>query len=366
MKILCVIDSLGSGGAQRQITQLAFGFKEIGHSVHLLTYHNDNFYASFLTENSIKVTCLEEENYLFRILKIRRFLRSNDFNAVLSFLEGANFICELSTLPTKRWTLVVGERNANENILSSFKLRVFRYFHFFADFVVSNSNANLDLVKKANGRLHHDKLKVVYNIVDLDIWKPSLLNVHNSENQIKILVLASQIYRKNLKGLVEALIMLDKFILDRISITWYGDFITPPFYDNSFQEANEMISSNNLKDKFSFHAAVPNINERMSEFDVIGLFSYNEGLPNAVCEGMACGKPILCSSISDIPTILKHQRELTFNPNSPLEISKAITHFCNLEMAERIRIGKLNREFAENNFSKIAITRSYLKMLENE
>lgn len=33
MKILCVIDSLGSGGAQRQLVSLAKGFKEKGNEV---------------------------------------------------------------------------------------------------------------------------------------------------------------------------------------------------------------------------------------------------------------------------------------------------------------------------------------------
>ena len=39
MKILCVIDSLGSGGAQRQLVGLAIGFKERGHEVSFLVYH---------------------------------------------------------------------------------------------------------------------------------------------------------------------------------------------------------------------------------------------------------------------------------------------------------------------------------------
>ena len=33
MNILCVIDILGSGGAQRQLVNIAIGFKERGHTV---------------------------------------------------------------------------------------------------------------------------------------------------------------------------------------------------------------------------------------------------------------------------------------------------------------------------------------------
>ena len=39
MKILCVIDSLGSGGAQRQMVNLARGFKSKGYDVEMLIYY---------------------------------------------------------------------------------------------------------------------------------------------------------------------------------------------------------------------------------------------------------------------------------------------------------------------------------------
>jgi len=38
MIILCVIDTLGSGGAQRQLVNIAIGFKERGHTVSFLVY----------------------------------------------------------------------------------------------------------------------------------------------------------------------------------------------------------------------------------------------------------------------------------------------------------------------------------------
>ena len=48
MKILCVINSLRPGGAQRQLVNLGIGFKEKGHEVSFLAYHNVNFYTTEL------------------------------------------------------------------------------------------------------------------------------------------------------------------------------------------------------------------------------------------------------------------------------------------------------------------------------
>lgn len=46
-RILCFIDSLGAGGAQRQLVNLAIGLKKRGYIVHFLVYHVDNFIYQF-------------------------------------------------------------------------------------------------------------------------------------------------------------------------------------------------------------------------------------------------------------------------------------------------------------------------------
>lgn len=116
MNILCVIDTLGAGGAQRQIVELAKGFVRRGHDVEFLTYYPIPFFNSVLESEGIHIFCIEESNYLMRLLKMRRFIRGRKYDAVLSFLEGANFICQVAGFPTRKWKLVVGERSANPEI----------------------------------------------------------------------------------------------------------------------------------------------------------------------------------------------------------------------------------------------------------
>ena len=43
-RILCFIDSLGAGGAQRQLVNLAFGLKKRDYIVSFLVYLVDDFY----------------------------------------------------------------------------------------------------------------------------------------------------------------------------------------------------------------------------------------------------------------------------------------------------------------------------------
>src|SRR5699024_7191018 len=116
MKILCFIDSLGPGGAQRQLVQLAKGFKERGCEVSFLTYHEINFFKPELNKIGIPVQTIVEPNYFKRIIKIRKAIRNEKVDAVLSFLEGANFMATFAGVPFRKWNLVVGERSPNPAI----------------------------------------------------------------------------------------------------------------------------------------------------------------------------------------------------------------------------------------------------------
>jgi hypothetical protein len=158
MKLLCVIDCLGPGGAQRQLVELALGIKENGNEVTFLTYHNNPFFNANIEKAGIIVISLNEPNYLKRFFRIRHYIRNGNFDSVLSFLEGANFLCEFSGLPFRRWNLVVGERSANPKILKSLKLKIYRWFHLFADYIVANSNSNLQIICSVNPLLSKKKV----------------------------------------------------------------------------------------------------------------------------------------------------------------------------------------------------------------
>ncbi|MDZ4329467.1 MAG: glycosyltransferase, partial [Flavobacterium sp.] len=210
MKVLCVIDSLGSGGAQRQLVNLAIGFKEKGHEVSFLVYHNINFFQGQLDEAQIQIHYVIEANYLKRLLKIRKFLRDGNQDAVLSFLEASNFMCEIASLPYRKWKLIVGERNSNPNILKSFKLRAYRWFHLFTDYIVANSQENINIVSKINPILSKKKLRVIYNKVDVNLFSP-VLNFKNENKLLNVIVLAGYRKQKNIEGLINGVNHLNDY-----------------------------------------------------------------------------------------------------------------------------------------------------------
>ena len=363
MKILCVIDSLGSGGAQRQLVELAVRFKERGHNVTFLVYHEKFFFKRYLDEAKIPVNVIIETNYLKRLFKMRKYIRKGNYDAVLSFLEAANFICEFAGLPWRKWKLVVGERSANPNINKSLKLMSFRWFHLFADFIVANSHENIKLIQRINPIISSRRLKVIYNMVDLDRWKPLPDFTPSQDGKFLLVVAASHIYYKNLNGLVEALHLLSKDELSKLTISWYGDCISEPYFDNSYIEGLQKIREYQLGNVISFFPAAKNIKEIIQNADGVALFSFFEGFPNTVCEAMACGKPVLSSNVSDIPIILSYDALVLFDPYNIDSIKKSLSYILSLSKEKLKEIGSMNLKIAKSRFDKEKIVNQYLQLL---
>lgn len=359
MKILCVIDSLGSGGAQRQLVELAKGFKEKGHKVSFLTYHNINFFRPELVKHNIPVKTIIEPNYVKRLFKIRKAIRKHKPDSVLSFLEAANFMTTLAGIPLRKWKLVVGERSANPALLSSLKLRIMRIPLLFSDCIVANSYSNVGLFRKAVPIVPKRKFRVIYNALDMDLWSPSDQPIGIGE-KVSILVAASHQYLKNAKGLLKALKELDENERKRIRITWYGD--ESP--DNSFNEAYAYMQEHGLKNNIEFRQAIPDIRDRMLKSNVIGLFSFHEGFPNVICEGMSLGKPVISSSVSDLPKILGKDSSFLFNPRDIDSIKRTLKYILGLNPQELKKAGMRNRNIAVRNFERRRVIQEYLILMK--
>ncbi|MFD2036799.1 glycosyltransferase family 4 protein [Belliella marina] len=366
MKILCVIESLEAGGAQRQLVGLASQFKSLGHEVNFLTYYDNPFYTSILESQGIEVNLIESRTYLGRVVKIRSFIRKGGYDSVLAFLETPSFICEIAGLPFRKWKLIVGERNANPKMLKAKKMKIFRFFHFFADEVVANSLVNIEMVKKVMPILPKNKFHVIYNMIDSNEWKPIKEPTRNVDSLfLEILVAGRHVPQKNLLGLIEALNLLPRKERDKIRIKWYGDKITPPYYDSTYVESLDLINKYDLNNIIKFYPATLKIKEKIQNSDVVGLFSIHEGFPNIVCEGMACGKPIIASTVSDIPLIIENPY-LLFDPTDHQSIANVLSRIVNMGKQELKSIGGENRKIAIEKFDPINISNKYLKLLSNE
>src|SRR5690606_1097113 len=337
------------------------GYKERGHFVSFLVYHSSDFFYDILSEHGIKVDVVLEKNLIKRISKMRSFIRRGDYDIVQSFLEGPNFICELAGLPFRKWKLVVGERSANPRIRKSLKKIILRMFHFFADKVIANSYATVDIIKSVNPCLRRSKYKVIYNSIDFRIIDSIKVTETTSSDKILLVVVASHQYLKNLSGFVDAFYLLPKNIQHKFKIEWYGAKA-----DGSYQEAIMKIRSYNLSEFFEFFDPTHDILIKMKKASFVGLFSLYEGLPNTICEAMSLGKPVICSDVSDMSIIMDQTSKFLFNPKDPTEIAEVLNKIAHMSQLEYHKVGIQNRIKAVELFDKEKVLDTYLNVFENE
>jgi glycosyltransferase involved in cell wall biosynthesis len=365
VKLLCFIDCLGSGGAQRQLATLAVGLKKRGHEVRFLVYHPQDHFLPQLQEADIPCQVIPPHSRWRRALAVRRVLRQGWQEVVLAFLEASCLYAELARIPRQRWGLVVGERSANPRILGGVS-RWFRQFHRSADVIVCNSHTNR-LMLEARFPFLKQKLTTIYNTVDLQLFRPALgqstTGSHSSSGPCRIVVAASYQGLKNMGGVARAMVLLRTIPpAQDIVVDWFGGIGADP---TPYHEAVDFITANALAGQFNFHPETRAIEKVFAGASAVGLFSFFEGLPNVVCEGMACGKPIVLSNVCDAGSLVRDGKNgFLCDPSSPESIAKAFGRLAGMSFEERQQMGSESRAVAEDLFCEQIVVERYEKIFE--
>ncbi len=368
MRILCLIDSLGSGGAQRQLSYLAALLKEAGHDVTVLTYHDLNFFQPYLAAQGVRVDCLGGLRPLRRIVAVRKAIRSANPDAVIAFLPTPSLLAELAGLPKRRFKLIVSERSLDIKGLTLAALRRF-LFHALADHVVANSHAQADFIRK-NAPWLAKRISTIVNCVDLNEFRPKAFSETKKNAKVSFLVLASFTHWKNPVGLVDSFVMVHQRRPDlNWSVDWYGNNLMRngiPSRHSFYQQTEHAIRLGRLESSFHLHDPCLDTAALYKQADALLLPSLFEGCPNVLCEAFACGLPVLASRVGDMARLIEHGvNGLLFDPQSTADICRAIERFCDLGADDFAAIGKANRQRAETLFSFGRFVDDYGQLLRN-
>jgi len=365
-RIVCLIDSLGSGGAQRQMVSLCRALTEAGHRVTLISYFRaDRFYEDLLVANNFEHIFIRAGNKLSRILNIRKTLLAINPDAVISYLDFPNMINELSGFG-HRWRVIVSERVSLGGKLS---LRDWIRFqlHRLSDVVVCNSWSFSDELRELAPWLK-GKVKTIINTVDLLLFSPAT-NPLSKEGRIEILVVASFQEKKNPFSVVHALHHIKQTgISCNLHLSWYGNNLfengKPTPMSKCYLDTVALIEQHEIQDLITIHDPVREIVDVYRSADGVMLPSFYEGFPNVICEAMACGKPILASNVCDHSQLVREgENGFLFAPHDPKSIAEAIKKFINLPLEDRIAMGRASRTLAEKLFDKDVFLAEYMKLI---
>ncbi len=357
-KVLCLIDGLGSGGAQRQLVGLASLLKNKGYDVLFVWYNEVDFFRSYLEEHNVRYEQLTASNALMKAVKLTiAIIRFNPDAIVAYNYQSSQLACCLKILGLKS-KIIVSERNMIQSIRCQEKVRFFLYR--WADYIVSNAQAQTDFINKYFEKLRI-KTRTIRNFVDSDYFIPSPSKNIETGNK-KILVVGRIARQKNIIAFMQAV----RKALDAgacITVDWYGRVaVSHKEYDKEMKRVYDELK---LQGKMTFHQQTHNILEKYQECDIFCLPSYREGFPNVICEAMSCGKPILCSNIAD-NALLVHNGEngQLFDPSSVDDIQEKLMLFSKKTRMELEEMGKIGRKIVLENLSEEKFVLQYIDIIE--
>lgn len=356
MKIILFTDSLGAGGAQRQLVGLAKLLKYKNYNVKVCTYHNIDFYKNLLVENGIVNDVIYSKKYILRIFAVTKYLKKENPDWVIAYQESPSLIACLAKLLGGKFKLMVSERNTTQYIGINEKIRFILYR--FANKIVPNSFSQEKFIKDNYPNLSN-KITTITNFVDLD--KFSFYPKKHNTTKSLIVVVATVWRPKNTLGLIESVRILSERN-HSFKIEWYGIIEGHEQYLNS---CNELINKYNLHEYIKLLPKTHEIHEKYRLCDYFCLPSFYEGTPNVICEAISTGRPVICSNVCDNPIYVKDgYNGFLFNPNDPKDIANKIEQALLSSTEDYHIMCKNSRDLAEGLLSENIFIEKYINLLK--
>lgn len=352
MKVKLFIDSLGGGGAQRQLTSLAVLLKEKGLDVSVVVYYDHSFFEKYLKENNVPLKIMPTfKNPFHRILSFYKYFKKEKPDWVIAYQDTPSIVACLVKLLGGKYRLIVSERNTTQHI--KFYTHVKFNLYRVADYVVPNSVSQERFINDHFPFLT-SKNRVITNYVDTITFKPLK---HNPSRPLEIISVARVYPQKNVLRFLDAA----KIAHERganFHVTWYGARGTD--YDKAVQK----IESNNMQSYFTFMAPDSNIVSCYHKSDVFVLPSIFEGFPNVLCEAMSCGLPVLFSNVCDNASIAQDGcNGFGFDPLNIDQMAGALVKITELSDAELVTMSDISRRIIEKKFTKEAFVNKYIDLV---
>jgi glycosyltransferase involved in cell wall biosynthesis len=358
-KLLILIPSLSSGGAERQMLKLLEFLNEKDCVPTVVTYTERPDYPHSLNINRINIV---EKSRAKRFFKIFMTITKEKPDVMLTY--GANTLLILLSFFYRKSKVVVSGRHSppKYNFATWCTLNLFR----FADAIILNSFSQTEFIRKYTPFLT-SKLTTIINYTDV-MQLP--FNIKQRGEVLKIGILARYHPQKNIIRFLETIKELNKKYPKQIEYYWYGQNYfdcngNPTKFSQYYLKCENFRQKEVLNNVF-FYNFSDNVQSVMQKMDVICLPSLYEGFSNTLSEAICAGKPILASDVADNRSFVKNgENGFLFNPLNIANIVSAFDKLMALSKDELIVFQKNSRRIAEQLFSKERFIQSNLEVLFN-
>ncbi len=305
MKIIFLINSLGKGGAELQLVNLAKMLKYHDHDVKVAVGYSGGAYHTELNNLGIKVIELNKKIGIdvFFIFRFFKLLRNEHPDIVHSYMGASNLVASVSKIFFQKTKVVWGVRAAYMDLtkyswLSRLVYKVEPYFSQKADLIITNSYAAKQVLLLRG--IHKDKIKVIHNGIDVEKF-PRKHNSSNHGSPNRIIGTASRI--DPMKGYEVFLDAIELFIQRYREYSVH--FVVAGGSDNKYLEAlQNKASSKGIHEYISWIGEQGEMSQIYRSFDIYSSNSLGESFSNSICEAMSSGIPCVVTDVGDSAKIV--------------------------------------------------------------
>ena len=359
-RIAFYIGSLGKGGAERVIRNLAHYFYDEGYEVFMVTKLREETEYELNPKISRIIADItpEEEtgsrigNLFARIKKLRNIWEEIEPDIIVSFIRKNNLMAIASAAPLNI-PVVVSVRSAPAREMSGRGVKELSFLMFgkAAGIVLQTSQA-LDFFPK---RLRK-KAVILPNSINKEFieYLDNSIKETADRNEHQVITVGRIDDNKNQLMLVKSFIEIAKKN-SAWTLHLYGD-------GEDRSRVEEVALNSDFSDRIFFHGVVENVPEVMSRSDIFVLPSKVEGMPNALIEAMAMGKACIstncpCGGPADL--IENGVSGILIDVDDPMALANELDRLMNDEMlrsslgenASKLRIrlapDEVNRKWKE-------------------
>jgi len=356
--IMFLIGSLSQGGAERQVVELAKGLPKSQFNIFIVIYRDKIHYKEILKERGVKVKLIEKKRKvsLKFIYELYEFIKQNKIAIIHSYMINTNF-----------WARIIALLSNTKVITSIRCIKTPKHYYILENFInfidrytIFNSKSALEEYKKNVHLKNNNKLKVIYNGVNLQYFSKYLKKKLN-ENKRKIIIgiIGRISLEKNHLCYVKALNLLDEKYKKRISTIFLGRVENNKLY----KDLKKYIDYSQLD--IYFMNPIININKFYNKIDLIVLPSLYEGFPNVILEAMASSLPVIASDVSDNPLLIKNGiNGYLFRNNDHIELCNYLKKFMDLTSVKKRKMGEMGYEYVKK-FSTENLIKNNIELYKN-
>lgn len=344
------MDTLGVGGAERQAILCVAELRKLGHTVDLIYYHPSVGYTAMLECLRITPLYVHGTTFFSRCRRLRSLFRERGYDVV----HGFKMASEVYTAVSATWAGVPYRFGSFRNI---YNLGIhYRLLHHlvdkFLDGWIVNSRAGATSLA-LHAHIPRKKVMVLRNGLCAEMLSTGLqpkeakVNLGISADSIVVTMIARLEPPKNhLLLLNAAKRLIAQAPKVRFLVVGNGSLRTVLENYNSAQGLSERVL---------FLGHRPDIAEILAATDISVLTSNYEGMPNAIMESMAAGKPIVASKYPGYEELLAHESNALISPSGDADfLAKNLLRLIR-DPSLCKRLGSAGSQYAQTHFSSHAM-----------